>query len=474
MNDKFDELAKGMAQSVTRRGALKKFGVGLAGIAALALWATASDCAGQTYTITDLGTLGGTNSQAYGINNFGQVVGISLDVGSYKKTIKICEGGGYPGAHCDSVNATFAEQRAFLWTPTQRNGTNGSLIDLGTLGGPSSTAYSINRSGQVVGYGDTHDLLTWGNVPADPYDHHGFLWSPDTANGTQGSLSDLTILFSSFIEPVAINASGAILDDEERLWQNGTLMDLGGMYAWGINDFSEVVGSSIIDGFEHAFIWQNGVKTDLGTLPGDDFSYARDINTNGQVVGVSGVYDAASGSLLGASGFLFIVNSSGAVTARTALGASFVPARINNFGQVLGYSHPSNGVWQPMLWDSVHGLRDSADLIPSNSGWVLREVNGINDAGQIVGLGVSPTGQLRACLLTPLPAPWLTSPTRLANGQFQFTLVGDAGRSYTIQASTDLATWTALTNLVSATGTNQFTDPAAADSIRQFYRAVTR
>src|SRR6266568_9251416 len=30
MNDKFDELAKGMAQSVTRRSALKKFGVGLA------------------------------------------------------------------------------------------------------------------------------------------------------------------------------------------------------------------------------------------------------------------------------------------------------------------------------------------------------------------------------------------------------------------------------------------------------------
>ncbi|HYV32707.1 MAG TPA: twin-arginine translocation signal domain-containing protein [Candidatus Binatia bacterium] len=31
MNDKFDELAKGLAQSVTRRGALKKFGVGVAG-----------------------------------------------------------------------------------------------------------------------------------------------------------------------------------------------------------------------------------------------------------------------------------------------------------------------------------------------------------------------------------------------------------------------------------------------------------
>ena len=37
MNDKFDELAKGLAQSVTRRGALKKFGFGLAGIALASL-----------------------------------------------------------------------------------------------------------------------------------------------------------------------------------------------------------------------------------------------------------------------------------------------------------------------------------------------------------------------------------------------------------------------------------------------------
>ena len=37
MNDKFDELAKGLAQSVTRRAALKKFGVGLAGLALASL-----------------------------------------------------------------------------------------------------------------------------------------------------------------------------------------------------------------------------------------------------------------------------------------------------------------------------------------------------------------------------------------------------------------------------------------------------
>ena len=32
MNDQFDELTKGLVQSVTRRGALKKFGLGLAGV----------------------------------------------------------------------------------------------------------------------------------------------------------------------------------------------------------------------------------------------------------------------------------------------------------------------------------------------------------------------------------------------------------------------------------------------------------
>ena len=42
MNNKFDELTKAMAQSVTRRGALKQFGVGLAGMA-LACFGLASN-----------------------------------------------------------------------------------------------------------------------------------------------------------------------------------------------------------------------------------------------------------------------------------------------------------------------------------------------------------------------------------------------------------------------------------------------
>ncbi len=47
MNDKFDELTKSLAQSVTRRAALKKFGVGLAGMA-LACFGLANRAGAQT------------------------------------------------------------------------------------------------------------------------------------------------------------------------------------------------------------------------------------------------------------------------------------------------------------------------------------------------------------------------------------------------------------------------------------------
>ncbi len=69
--------------------------------------------------MTDLGTLGGTVSYGYGINDAGQVVG-------------------------QSVTADDGVYHAFLFS-------EGTMIDLGTLGGLMSYAYSINDAGQVVG-----------------------------------------------------------------------------------------------------------------------------------------------------------------------------------------------------------------------------------------------------------------------------------------------------------------------------------
>src|SRR5205807_1167183 len=72
--------------------------------------------------MSDLRTLGGTNSTGLGLNVLGQVVGYS------------------------SVTEDVAFH-AFL-------GSDGKMSDLGTLGGTNSAANSINALGQVVGFSD--------------------------------------------------------------------------------------------------------------------------------------------------------------------------------------------------------------------------------------------------------------------------------------------------------------------------------
>src|SRR5262245_25686666 len=86
-------------------------------VVGIALMMSASGAAGATYTIVDLGTLGGPDSYAYDVNNHGQVVGESF--------------------------LNLSQSHAFLY--------DGTMHDLGTLGGSSSYAYRINDSGQAAG-----------------------------------------------------------------------------------------------------------------------------------------------------------------------------------------------------------------------------------------------------------------------------------------------------------------------------------
>ena len=120
---------------------------------------------------------------------------------------------------------------------------NGRMIDLGTLGGDVGIVSSLNSHGQVVGSMSLADQTV-----------HPFLWS-------RGSLADLGTLGG---------------DNGQALW---------------INDSGEIIGSADLPGSQvhHAFLWKHGVMTDLGTPDGDACSTAHHINSNGQVVGNSGI-----------------------------------------------------------------------------------------------------------------------------------------------------------------------------------------
>jgi probable HAF family extracellular repeat protein len=91
---------------------------------------------------------------------------------------------------------------------------------------------------------------------------------------------------------VAINASGKIagvLDGHAALGGDNTQGDDNGK-AVAVNAAGDVVGMSMTSaGLPRAFIWRNGIMTDLGTLGGDRTTVAgrHALNDAGQVVGTS-------------------------------------------------------------------------------------------------------------------------------------------------------------------------------------------
>jgi hypothetical protein len=101
--------------------------------------------------------------------------------------------------------------------------------------------------------------------------------------------------------------------------------------------------------------------------------------------------------------------------------------------------------------------------------WALYVVDdSVGDLGQISGgweLSLTTYGPVASQPAT------LENPMMLPNGQFQFTLNGQNGSRYIIEASTDFMSWTPLsTNTLSGTSL-LFTDGNAQSLDHRFYRA---
>lgn len=245
---------------------------------------------GTTGTMYDLATLGGFEAGAWQINDLGQVTGWS-DLPT-------------PGVW-----------HPFLWTPDSANGTSGDMADLGTLGGIGAETYAINDMGQTAGY----------SIEPDQGFTRAVLWTPDTPNGDTGSMVDLYTLGGNDAEVRDINSSGATVGRSWRyvgeifhafkwtpLVPNGSLgnmQDLGTLggdtsYAFGMNGQGQVVGrADRADGSSGAFLWDESWdmvdltstldcrdQFDPDTGKGWDISIARDINSDGWIVG-TGTFD---------------------------------------------------------------------------------------------------------------------------------------------------------------------------------------
>lgn len=278
-----------------------------------------------------------------------------------------------------------------------------TLVDLGTLGGTESGAYSVNDAGQVAGYstdaaGLGHGFLSWssatGMVDIGRADDTGF--GIDANGGIVGSASNPTDGTTRFLGGFSWTAAAGMT----------AIGSLGGTregHGYAVNAVAGIVGSASIAGntSSHAYLSAGGVMKDLGTL-GGQWSQALGINASGVVVGqadtASGtshavVWDAAGKHDLGTLG-----------PCGTSPASSHASA-VNDVGTVVGStstSHLGRSCSTGVAFVYSNGTMTQLPTLPVTSGTSFADASGINHCGEIVGSSLNRATIWRGGVITDL------------------------------------------------------------------------